>query len=162
MLGQALDLRRRGTAVDGDWDTEQMSALLPRDVRMNLQILLGERPEAWRDWVNDLLVQSPEGVPLQRDDVLRRSLGNHELTESLNGQSATTDSAHGGEARVIPAPDKTLVDKPVKLALGQEGVNEVETTNNLLVRSNIVFCRRNTYLKSQMYTGRMLSASIIQ
>ena len=92
---------------------------------MSLHVCIRQRPETGSNRVNDLLVQSPERVPLERDDCLRRTLGKHVLAECLHGEPATTDTTHGGEPGVVPSADDAGVDEPMQLALGQKRVDEV-------------------------------------
>lgn len=103
-------------------------------------------PEPRRDGIDDLLVQSPNRIPLERNDCLRRSLRQHELCQSFDGHSTTADAwkiyiegnvvvqvpvkrtSNGGETRVIPPANETLINKPVELTLGQKSVDEVQAT----------------------------------
>ena len=95
---------------------------------LDLQLLLVKGPVSRSNGIDDLLVHGPQGIPLQRDDVLRWALRDHELPECLDSQTTATDAAHGRKARIIPAADVTFVDEPMELALREKGVDEVETT----------------------------------
>lgn len=55
-----------------------------------------------------------------------RTLRKHELMQRFYGKTVTTDAVHGGEVRVIPSTNKTIIDKPMKFTLGKEGVNKVQ------------------------------------
>ncbi len=123
---------------------------------------VGESPETRRNGVNDLLVKSPNRIPLERDDSLRRTLGKHVLAKCLYGEPPATDAAHGGEAGVVPSTDDAVVHEPMQFALGQKRVDEVQTTaeQDVLVRGAHLR-GYGVHLKSQMFTLRRLMASII-
>jgi len=43
------------------------------------------------------------------------------------GEGRNEQTSHSGETGVVPSTDESLLDEPVEFALGQEGVDEVET-----------------------------------
>lgn len=146
MLGQCLDLRLGGAALYRDWYTRQKCQPIHADINIwsCLQVLLGDSPEPWCNGIDNLLVQCPQRIPLVRDNRLRRSLRQHKLTEGLDSETAAADAyttlsireheithrartPDGGEPRVIPTANQTLVNEPMQLALREQCVDEVET-----------------------------------
>jgi hypothetical protein len=79
-----------------------------------------------RNGVNDLLVESPDDCPVHVNDVLGGTLTNNELFQSFDGHSSSTNTSHGGEARIIPACNKTLIHEPSQLALAENCLDEVQ------------------------------------
>ena len=59
---------------------------------------------------------------------MRGALGKHELAQRLHCKTTAADAAYGGEAGVVPTAHETSVDEPMELALGEERIDEVETT----------------------------------
>ena len=94
---------------------------------LDLQLLLVKGPVSRSNGIDDLLVQRPKSIPFQRDDILRRPLGNHVLSKSLDSKATAANTPYSGEARIVPTTDQALVHKPVQLALRKKGVDEVET-----------------------------------
>jgi hypothetical protein len=72
------------------------------------------------------LVGCPEGEPVLVDNILGRALLEDEFAESGDDGTATTDTADGGHAGVVPAPDNAGVDNLGELALGQDGFDKVQ------------------------------------
>ena len=129
--------------------------------------ILRYSPKTGSDRINDLLVQRPKRIPLERHDSLRRSLNQHELPECLYCQTAPANTAHSGKSGIIPATNSASVNEPVQLALRQQGINEIQTAttregwpsvNGGVIRLLVA----ETHLKSQMFTMRSPRASIIQ
>ena len=76
--------------------------------------------------VDHLLVDRPDLVPGLVRDVLRRTLRQDVLLQSLDGQATAGDALDGRDTRVIPAVDVALVNEPLDLALGEHALLEVE------------------------------------
>lgn len=76
--------------------------------------------------VDQLLVDRPDLVPLLPRLVLRGALREDELPQRLDAEAAAEDPLDGRHAGVGPAVDAAGVDEPGELALGQDGVDEVE------------------------------------
>lgn len=90
--------------------------------------LLGYSPEPRSNRINDLLVQRPKGIPFKGDDGLRRTLSQHELTQGLDSETTTTNTADSRESWVIPTTNKIVVNKPMEFTFREKCVDEVETT----------------------------------
>lgn len=86
----------------------------------------GQRRVARRDGVDVLAVDGPELVPLARDGLLARALRHDELAQRGHRHAAAQNAADGGEARVVPAVHLLVLHELGQLALGEEGVVEVE------------------------------------
>ena len=122
VLRQCLDLNRGGAAFDRDQNTVVQTesvntTLLFCNLVDHSHVRIGECPETRSNRVDDLLVQSPECIPLERDDRLRRALGKHVLVECLHREPTATDTAHSGEAGVVPSAYDTGVYEPMEFTL---------------------------------------------
>lgn len=72
-------------------------------------------------------------------------------------------TSDGGETRVVPAGDVTLLNEPLELALGKEGVDEAKTSAKAGAWSAPAHLKatEQTHPKSHTSTLRSLSASSI-
>ncbi|GIX63884.1 uncharacterized protein BcabD6B2_33190 [Babesia caballi] len=84
------------------------------------------RGEPRHDRVNDLLVLRPELVPLHEVYRLGGTLLQDKLQQRLQRQPLPHDSPHRRHPGVVPPRDDAVVHKPLQLALGQHGLDEVE------------------------------------
>lgn len=76
--------------------------------------------------INNLLILRPETRPLKIIDIPRWTLGNDKLAQRLNHTAPPHDTPHSRKPGVIPPRHKTLIDKPLQLALAQHRPHEIE------------------------------------
>jgi hypothetical protein len=63
-----------------------------QDKWSDLLFVPDQGPEPRSNWINYFFVESPDGVPLERDERLRRALGEHKLLECLHRHTTATNS----------------------------------------------------------------------
>mmetsp|Transcript_104984 Transcript_104984/g.321647 ORF Transcript_104984/g.321647 Transcript_104984/m.321647 type:complete len:517 (-) Transcript_104984:746-2296(-) len=89
------------------------------------RIVFADRGVTRHDWVNLLLVDSPNLVPLHQDCGLRHAERQSELKQGVHRHAAAKDALDRGEAGVVPALDVTFVHEPCELPLGQNRVRHL-------------------------------------
>ena len=69
--------------------------------------------------VQNLLVNSPNFVPLHVDSVSRWTLFQHECFESLSCHTSAHDALNGWESRIVPPIDMVVLNEPLQFTLGK-------------------------------------------
>ena len=88
---------------------------------------LQKRRVTRHDRIDDFLVERPNLVPFHHDDGSRSSLSHDELLQPLYRHTSTQDAAHRRHPRIVPAVDQAFLNEPRQLALGQNGVLQVQS-----------------------------------
>ena len=78
-----------------------------------------------RDGVDVFFVRGPEERPVEVDDVAGGALLKDVFSQRTDRHASAADTADGGEAGVVPAPDEAGVDELGEFALGEQGADEV-------------------------------------
>jgi hypothetical protein len=109
----------------------------------------------WCKWIDDLLVHSPDLVPLHEDDGSGGTLSQDELLESFDGEASPENSPNRRKAGIVPTVDAAAVNEPGQLALGHHLDGN---TVKRIRRINVIW---TVLIKIRKNSGRYLMGSRI-
>lgn len=177
--------RRSPFSTQRDLDTIPRLKSIRFDRRMERrdeQILRFDCCETRSDWIDDLLVERPDGIPFEVGNGLRRTLNKHVLSQSVDRHSSPSNTystpsvslldrrrrkkkltSNGRESRIVPSSHITSINEPFQFPLRQKRMDKVDSSAEPVPPS----ARRRrdekerTDPKSQTSTFRNLSESSI-
>jgi hypothetical protein len=93
VLGQGFDLRSCWAAIDSDRYAERaLEKATYGGTGEHEPLVFDNGPMPWSDGVNNLLVDSPDRIPLERDGCLRWTLKQHELCQSFDSHAPSSNT----------------------------------------------------------------------
>ena len=96
------------------------------------------------DWINEFLVDGPDFVPFLESDVLRSALRENVFLQSIECESPAQHPLDCRKTGVSPSLHPSCVDKPLKLPLRQNSVDQVQPAQTPVTRV------KNTLQKSSI------------
>jgi len=89
---------------------------------------------ARNNWIQNLLVEGPNLVPLHVVDGPAGPLGQDELLQGLHSQTSSHDSSDSRHSWIIPPVHSSSVHQPGQLPLGHDRVGQVQSSIGVDVR----------------------------